>query len=178
MNITKLTQWNLAQKSNKCCIFLLASYNWQYSSMSIAKPVALATDIMNISKLKQSISDPKIKKCCTFLLASYNRQYSSMTITKPVAWQLTTGNNEHHQIKTIKSSPKIQKNVIFQKTKAKLLKYQIQMKLPNALALASGWNPQSLQVRERSLSSKSSCGFIPQLPSTVWRRKRRAGSPL
>jgi len=51
-------------------------------------------------------------------------------------WQLTTGNNEHHQIKTIKSGPKIQKNVIFQKTKTKLLNYQIQMKIPNALALA------------------------------------------
>jgi len=47
MNISKLKQYNLAQKSKNVALFtvLLASYNWQYSSTTIAKPFALATDI-------------------------------------------------------------------------------------------------------------------------------------
>ena len=117
-----LTTGNI-QRKMALCILTVTTDNWQFLS-------EWTTPKQQIWYIQWN--------CCTLLLASDNWQCSSQWPSpNPVHWQTDiwqswTSPNENNKI-----WPKNQKEMFFQKTKTKLSKYQIQMKIPNALALAS-----------------------------------------
>ena len=105
-------------KIKKCCSLHLGV--WQLATFKGKWPFALWQLTTGcFSQNEQHQNNRYIQwNFSTLLLASGNWQYSSQwTSPNPLHWQLTSGKNEQHQIKTLKSGPKIEKTCFSKKPK-------------------------------------------------------------